>query len=113
MAQSAYENSMSDLMAENYTQQYPIIPWWERVGVLKMTTVELISKIQNGHNRQKDIAEAYAIAIYRWLTYDEKFDWVAINTAIANRWSRSAIKRIKKAAWKKYDAVMAGKDEIE
>ncbi len=27
--QSATENEMSDLMAENATQKYPVIPWWE------------------------------------------------------------------------------------
>lgn len=28
---SAYENAMSDLEAENYTQEYPITPYWEEV----------------------------------------------------------------------------------
>lgn len=30
--QSAVENEMSDLKAENFTQVYPIIPYWEKKG---------------------------------------------------------------------------------
>lgn len=26
---SAIENAMSDLEAENYTQEYPVVPYWE------------------------------------------------------------------------------------
>ena len=28
---SAYENGMTDLEAENYSQQYPVTPYWELV----------------------------------------------------------------------------------
>ena len=28
---SAYENGMTDLEAENYTQKYPVTPYWELV----------------------------------------------------------------------------------
>ena len=28
---SAYENAMSDLEAENYTQEYPVKPYWEEL----------------------------------------------------------------------------------
>jgi hypothetical protein len=64
-----------------------------------MTTEELISKIQDKHNKQKDIIADYAVAISLYIDKRNAFDWTAINNAIIDRWSRSALQRIKKAAW--------------
>ena len=43
---------------------------------------------------QEEIAQAYA----KYLR-DESTDWPAVNRAIAARWSRAGLKRIKQMAW--------------
>lgn len=55
----------------------------------------LLSKISNKKLRQKDIAQAYRIAMQS----DVEIDWGKVNTAIMERWSRSGLKRIKQLAW--------------
>ena len=68
-----------------------------------MTTDELITKIQDKRNKQADIMVDYAQAIFLYLKRDQPFEWHAINYAIIKRWSRSGLKRIKRAAWKQLE----------
>ena len=47
-----------------------------------------------------DIVPFYRTALVANIKYKVPVDWLKINTAIIERWSKSALERIKKAAWK-------------
>lgn len=56
----------------------------------------IMQEIEGGEVTRDDVAETYA---YIWVN-DVKADWGKINRVIVQRWSRNALKYIKKKAWK-------------
>ena len=50
--------------------------------------------------KRDDIAITYRLAMEAERDRNEKIDWLKVNTAIINRWSKSALKHIKEKAWK-------------
>jgi hypothetical protein len=62
-----------------------------------------LNAIRSAKNRN-EAAGTYAEAI-RFYTIDDKEEWTAINSAIKERWSMSALLYIKKEAWKAIEAV--------
>lgn len=57
----------------------------------------ILHEIGTPELKQKDIAQTYAMLI---LGNDRPVDFKAVNTAILERWSKSGLTAIKKAAWK-------------
>jgi len=55
----------------------------------------ILDEIAEKTSKKKNIAQTYALI----LKSDEQVDWKVINTAIIQRWSRSALNDIKKMAW--------------
>ena len=49
---------------------------------------------------QADIAMSYALAIRSAAAKADEPDWFVINRAIIERWSKTVLERIKRAAWK-------------
>jgi hypothetical protein len=63
-------------------------------------TNTLLAELAMEECKQRHIAETYALAI----ASSEDVDWKTVNKAIADRWSRSGLERVKKMAWKKIDS---------
>jgi hypothetical protein len=84
--------------------QVPVVHGSTRIGGDAMTTGEFVAEfIPNKANKQADVARVYAEKCREAETVF--VDFSAIHTAIANRWSEGAIRRIKKMAWgAAYDA---------
>ena len=55
----------------------------------------LLREIANTKFKQKNIARTYALS----MASSEKVDWLKVNRAIIERWSRSGLERVKKMAW--------------
>lgn len=66
--------------------------------ILSTPTSTLLNEIESSEFTQNDIARSYAIA----LRDRDMVDWAKVNHAIIARWSRSALVRIKTAAWYEY-----------
>jgi hypothetical protein len=60
----------------------------------------ILNEIKQGCT-QKQIALTYAMAIITNAAKVEKVEWRTINEAIEARWSKSAVERVKKMAWKR------------
>jgi hypothetical protein len=61
----------------------------------------IMREIADSRIKQAGVAITYAFAIAQ---LGDKADWPAINRAIQERWKgRTALKRIKEAAWKQID----------
>lgn len=56
----------------------------------------ILREIADKAMKRKDVALTYALI----LRSREKVDWLAINTAIIQRWSKSGLIWIKEQAWK-------------
>ena len=50
--------------------------------------------------KRNSIAMTYRLAMEADRDGREKIDWLKVNTAIINRWSKSGLKYIKERAWK-------------
>lgn len=61
----------------------------------------ILNEIKQGCT-QKQIALSYAFAINTDAAKVETVDWVAINTAITERWSKTGLERVKTMAWAYY-----------
>ena len=59
----------------------------------------LLREIANPKMKRLDIAKTYWWAIIAHHDGVEEIDWLKVNTAIIERWSRSALEWIKKQAW--------------
>lgn len=66
---------------------------------LEYYTGKLLDIIALKESKRDDVAVVYALAI----ASREKLDWRAVNHAIMQRWSRHALKYIKRKAWKLLD----------
>jgi len=64
--------------------------------VLTNPTDTLLDEINRKEFKQRNVAATYSLALR---TIDD-VDWVKVNRAIIERWSRSGLERIKKMAWK-------------
>lgn len=60
-----------------------------------ITTQTLLNEISDPKILRKDVATTYRLA----LQSSEATDWKAVNKAIIERWSFSALEWIKKQAW--------------
>ncbi|MDD3961296.1 MAG: hypothetical protein PHT77_05475 [Bacteroidales bacterium] len=49
--------------------------------------------------KRNDIAMTYRLAMEAERDGREKIDWLKVNTAIINRWSKSGLRYIKERAW--------------
>ena len=58
----------------------------------------LLGHISKTELKQKDIAQTYAMAIVS--SEAKTMNWAKVNDAIAARWSRAAVERVKKEAWR-------------
>jgi len=59
-------------------------------------TSTLLAEIGNRKMTRSDVAVTYRLA----LRSSSPTDWAAVNRAIVERWSSSALKRIKRLAWR-------------
>jgi hypothetical protein len=73
----------------------------EYIIVLSTPTETLLEEINVLKLTQEDVAITYALA----LRDRDNVDWPRVNAAIVERWSLSGLKRIKRVAWKKAEAV--------
>lgn len=69
------------------------------VCVLANCTQTLLDEIGDKQFTRKDVATTYGMAIVSH-KYGETVDWAAVNKAIVERWSVSALEFIKRRAWK-------------
>lgn len=67
-----------------------------------MTNCESVLLMECGipQIKRKDIALTYRLAMESESEGREKIDWLKVNTAIINRWSKAGLKYIKEKAWK-------------
>jgi hypothetical protein len=63
----------------------------------KIAESNCLAAISDPKARRDDVAVCYADMI-RYCPADS--DWLAVNMAIMNRWSKSALEHIKKLAWR-------------
>jgi hypothetical protein len=66
---------------------------------MRLVTAEqtLLEEIADKRMTRGDVALTYAFALYE----GDDIDWPKVNQAIIDRWSLSALKYIKEAAWKR------------
>jgi len=57
----------------------------------------ILREIADKKFKQRDIAQTYALSIVS--SEHDNIDWVKVNRAIIERWSKSGLERIKKMAW--------------
>ena len=57
----------------------------------------LLREIADKRFKQKDIAQTYALAMIS--SEEPRIDWLKVNRAIIQRWSKSGLERIKNMAW--------------
>lgn len=67
----------------------------------------LLSEIADKRMKREDVALSYALA----LRAGGDLDWPAINRAIVDRWSISALKWIKEYAWRKVRSATTPQDK--
>jgi hypothetical protein len=58
-------------------------------------TDHLLQEIANPKMTRRDVAKSYLLA----MVSSEATDWAAVNRAIIDRWSESALAYIKRLAW--------------
>jgi len=66
------------------------------LNLWEQPTAFMLAEIADRKKRRLDIASAYYAALMQQLDVD----WLAVNTAIIQRWSRSGLHWIKARAWK-------------
>ena len=65
-------------------------------------TSTLLAEIGNRKMTRSDVAVTYRLA----LRSSSPTDWAAVNRAIVERWSSSALKHIKRLAWRSVGGVV-------
>jgi hypothetical protein len=65
---------------------------------------QLLDEIADTRMTRDDVALTYAFAIRQSVARQSaRVDWTAVNHAIVERWSLSALKYIKRSAWRKVE----------